>query len=461
MRNRIKPLFCHILITLLFTAAGTVVLFSGCASRMAAASSDYAEEPYESDGRVIEENEYAEKSGEQLNFEQSVNLSPYAQQRMQTLQSRIMKLSKKKAELQERPGESAYLSTSPMQTAEDDQGEKALSSTMESDNGTAAVKHTDLPDSTSRAQKRMVHYDGSIRERSSDPEAILDSAKRFVRSIGGVIVSFSNQNAVFNIPVEKFRYAFDSLCTFAEVIAKSISAEDITEQFRDVEVRIKIAKATIERLKALIAKEENDTVKLRLLNEVKMISETLERLTRKREILQGSAEYSTIALEVLPHHPQAMHYNRHELRGFQWINEMTPLNAESRATGCYLKLAVPAGMVPVKSQALGRKLWRASSADGAEFWSWKRKNKPVGTTEFWFSALVTRKKDEYADIDTLSAGTYKILRLRSYGAEPYVYCIGVRSQGKKINVVEAYFPSQRQEERYKPAILAVLAGGAP
>jgi hypothetical protein len=342
-----------------------------------------------------------------------------------------------------------------------DQKENSGADATEKADDQSAVEIKNPPDSASRAQKRMVHYDGSIKQRSPDPEAILDSAKRFVRSIGGVIVSFSNQSAVFNVPVEKFRHGFDSLCTFAEVIAKSISAEDITEQFRDVEVRIKIARATIERLKALIAKEENDTVKIRLLNEVKMISETLERLTRKREILQGSAEYSTIRLEVLPYHPHALGYYRNELRGFQWINEMTPLNAESRATGCYFKMAVPAGMVHVKSRALGRKLWRASSADGVEFWGWKRKNKPKGTTEFWFSALVERKKNEYADLDTLTAGTYKIVRLRSYGAEPYVYCIGVSSKGKKVNVVEAYFPSQRQEERYKAAILAALAGGTP
>jgi hypothetical protein len=460
MRDWKKPLFWNVLLTLLFAGIGTVVVFSGCATKATRVSTEMAEEPDEVLGSLADENGYAEKLEQNLDLEQSVNSSSPDQQRREAIQSRLQELENRKARLKNKAFTTVSFYEGSPKSAGSNQKEYSSPNVTENAPGqTGEIKN--LPDSASRAQKRMVHYDGSIKQRSPDPEAILDSAKRFVRSIGGVIVSFSNQSAVFNVPVEKFRHAFDSLCTFAEVIAKSISAEDITEHFRDVEVRIKIAKATIERLKALIAKEENDTVKIRLLNEVKMISETLERLTRKREILQGSAEYSTIRLEVLPYHPHALGYYRHELRGFQWINEMTPLNAESRATGCYLKLSVPAGMVQVKSRALGRKIWRASSADGAEFWGWKRKNKPKGTTEFWFSALVERKKNEYADLDTLTAGTYKIVRLRSYGAEPYVYCIGVSSQDKKVNVVEAYFPSQRQEERYTAAILAVLAGGTP
>jgi hypothetical protein len=450
MRALTKPLILNVFFSLLFAAIGTVIVFSGCAKKATRVSTEMAEEPYGDYDRVAEEDVYKEVR----ELESPPETSFPDQQRREAIQSRLQELENRKARLKNKAFTTVSFYEGSPKSAGSDQKEN-----FSPDQTAGEIKN--LPDSASRAQKRMVHYDGSIKQRSPDPEAILDSAKRFVRSIGGVIVSFSNQSAVFNVPVEKFRHAFDSLCTFAEVIAKSISAEDITEQFRDVEVRIKIAKATIERLKALIAKEENDTVKIRLLNEVKMISETLERLTRKREILQGSAEYSTIRLEVLPYHPHALGYYRHELRGFQWINEMTPLNAESRATGCYLKLSVPAGMVQVKSRALGRKIWRASSADGAEFWGWKRKNKPKGTTEFWFSALVERKKNEYADLDTLTAGTYKIVRLRSYGAEPYVYCIGVSSQDKKVNVVEAYFPSQRQEERYTAAILAVLAGGTP
>jgi hypothetical protein len=447
MRNR-APLLTIVLLPFLLII---IAILSGCAAKSVRVEADYSEAPNMQEG---EEGYYQETFKEESAPEEVKELSS-EDQRMNALQSRMQGLTIKKAKVFRRSDGNYREEIKPSAGAENAQPAQGKTSNLDTISKTEPV-----PADSIRKTKRMVHYDGAITERSPNPETVVDSAILFIRSIGGVVVSFSSRSAVFNVPVEKFKMVFDSLLTFAEVMNKSISAEDITEQFRDVEVRIKIAKATIERLKALLAKEENDTVKIRLLSEIKALSETVERLTRKREVLKASAEYSTIRFEVLAHHPEAMRYYKHELRGFAWINEMTPLNAEERATGRYFKQSVPKGMVKVKSRALGgRRLWRASSADGAEFWSWKRNNKPRGTTEFWFSALVERKNNEYSDLDSLTAGSFKIIRLRSYGAEPYVYYIGVRSVGKKVEVIETYFPSERQEKRYKDAILAVLTGG--
>jgi hypothetical protein len=308
---------------------------------------------------------------------------------------------------------------------------------------------------------RMVHYDGSIMQRAARPEAVLDSAIRYVRSRGGELESRDNQSAALRVPVDKFRAVFDSLLTFADVIEKSISALDITESFRDNDLRIRIAKTTIERLKAILLKTEKDEEKIRLLDEIKRVSETLEGLERQRQSLADRAEFSTIRLQVVQYRPGSLRqYTVGEINGFGWIGGLTPFHPESRDVRHQLEFSVPKGMVPVKSKNYrGIKMWRLSSADGAQFWSCSRKNQPRGTTEFWFAALKERLAGEFPVADTAVAGNFKMLRLVSFDPEPYVYIVGVWAHDKNLDIVEVYFPSSKHEERYKKDILASIAGG--
>jgi hypothetical protein len=312
-----------------------------------------------------------------------------------------------------------------------------------------------------RKPDRMVHYDGNIKQRATNPEAVLDSAIRHVRSLGGDLQARDMESATLRVPVEKFQAAFQTLLLYAEVLEKSISARDITESYKDNELRLKIAESTIERLKAILAKTEKDADKIAILNEIKRLSETVEALSLERQAIKDRSDFSTIRLEVIPHHPGSDRYAQTELEGFYWIKKLSPFNNESRYGEGYLAFAVPKEMVAVKRKHGGvGGLWRASSADGAEFWGCRRNNRPDGNTDFWFASLRERLKDEFASVDSAAAGNFRLLRMTSYDPDPYIYLVGVRANGGKIEVAEAYFPSAKQEDRYKKEILAAISAGA-
>ena len=434
----------------------SLVVMFGCASYRAPGTFDNEEQPYQEEQSykedIPEADNAASESKLKLAWEKPVQYPSWAQ--------RVLSEKKSKTFVFD---QASPLQKLQIDNKESTRGDKtgimgkpeflAAGSPENNMNGTS------LP-VIEQPQGRMVHYDGSITQRSARPEAVLDSAIHYVRSLGGELEKRDNQSATLRIPVEKFRAAFDSLLKFAEVLDKSISALDITESFRDNELRIKIARATIERLKAILLKTEKDEEKIRLLNEIKRLSETLEGLERQRQTLQTSADFSTLKLSVMPYFPAAARYASNEITGFRWIKGLTPFKPESRKHGDYLKLGIPKGMVLVDADYRWGKLWRVSSADGAEYWSGRRKNIPMGDTEFWLAALKERMYSEFADVDTMTAGNYKILTLRSYGAEPYVYLVGIYAHEKDLDVVEAYFPSQVQKDRFQKDIISSIAGGA-
>ena len=42
---------------------------------------------------------------------------------------------------------------------------------------------------------------------------------------------------------------------------------------------------------------------------------------------------------------------------------------------------------------------------------------------------------------------------------PYVWVVLVRASGKDLDLVQVFYPSITAEERYRPAVTGVLAGG--
>src|SRR4051812_47015541 len=174
---------------------------------------------------------------------------------------------------------------------------------------------------TPSAAARKVHHEGSIRLRATQPQRAMDQAVQWTRAAGGYVESLTSQNLVLQIPAERFRSVYGQVLGLGEVLAKSLSARDVTEEFLDVELRLAQAKATRDRLLALIQRASGQNEKLRLLREVERLSKEIELMEARMARLKTLVEYSRLALSVEGRKaldgPAAQ-----ELRGFDWINSL-------------------------------------------------------------------------------------------------------------------------------------------
>ena len=123
-----------------------------------------------------------------------------------------------------------------------------------------------------------------------------------------------------------------------------------------------------------------------------------------------------------------------------------------------LKLTVPKGMV----RLVLRGSVVAESPDGSVLRSGKLRNEPRGSAQLWIEAVRLRLAPEFEDATVETVGAYEVLRM--VGIEDgYRYLVALRVQGRRLHLVEAYFPSADHEARQSDAVRAVLAagGGAP
>ncbi len=301
--------------------------------------------------------------------------------------------------------------------------------------------------------KRMVHYSGQADLRSTEPEKVLDSAVAVVESAGGYLEQRAGLFVALRVPADQFDSLFQRLMRLAEVVSYSQNAEDVGEAMQDLEMRLKVVTATLERLEGLVQKAKTENQKLRLLKELKRLREEKEVLESGRAELTQKAKFASIQIRMQTHTPVGDGLDHADLADFLWIGKLNPFN-ESRFSGrSKSQFDVPDGMVKTGTF---RKPWRATSAQGSEFWGTELGVGPIGDSRFWAEAIRFRLRDGFKSADTSAVGAYRFCKFQSYGPTPYFYWVGVRATGDNLELAEFYFPNPDQQNKLLPGILAAV-----
>jgi hypothetical protein len=307
------------------------------------------------------------------------------------------------------------------------------------------------------ARARMVHHDGTISLRTPRPMVLVDAASRIVESSGGYVEKLDGETTVFRVPLETFQKVFDQLLGLGDVLDHSITTEDITDAFMDVDLRLTIARRTRRRLADLLARAKSDKEKIRILREIQRVSIQIETLSAQKERLLSMARYSRITLHIETRRLARSDARHEEIAAFEWIGRLWPFDDQVARSGKPLALKVPERMVALENKGL----WVAESADGAFVRASVHKLQPQGDTAFWLQAVRLRLSPDYADASILDVGHFKMLRLEDRSASPFVYLVGLRVDPRQaLEVVEIYFPTPAHETRYKAAVFSAIAGGA-
>lgn len=304
---------------------------------------------------------------------------------------------------------------------------------------------------------RMIHHDGFIHLRVPRPDALLDEATRLVEESGGHVERLEGETIVFRVLVADFQAVFKQLRALGDVLEQSVTTEDITEAFMDVDLRLNIARATHQRLVALLAKAPGEKEKIRILKEIQRIRIEMETLSAQRERLLSLATFSRITLRIEARRRDPDTGRQESITAFEWIHQLSPFNAQVAGSGRPLEFHVPAGMV-----ALERKgLWVAESANGVVMRASRHARQPAGDTAFWLEAVRLRLGPDYAEARVMDVGAFTVLRLEDRSETPYIYLVGFHvTPARTIEMVEVYYPTLEHERRYQESILASIGGGA-
>jgi len=324
--------------------------------------------------------------------------------------------------------------------------------------GGGAINQSGAPPARPVPPSRMVHYDGWAELRATDPAEVVDQIAAIGVGAGGRVDHLSANNVTIRVPAGRFSEIWELVLALTDVVEQQVRAEDVTEQYLAVELRVRTLRETQARLVRLLARAQSEEEKLALLQHITRVTEDLDRTESQMRTLADLAAMSRISAHVTPRRPLGGGSGRAQIAGFAWIDALSPFHHTTGAHGKRIALPVPPELVSLSDKGP----FIAESADGAVLWTHRVDNDPVGDGAFWVSAIEGRLAEDFVGQTRRSIGRWDCLSLDEPGSdEPYRWMVCVAPAGKFLEVAQVFLENPGQVARYgEPIEDALSAGGA-
>ncbi len=301
---------------------------------------------------------------------------------------------------------------------------------------------------------RMVYYSGQARLRVTKPTDMVERAIAIVRDNNGFVEQRSDTHVTLRVPVAGFEAIFDRLLKLGDIDDHSVSAQDITDRYTAIELRLRVLTASRDRFMELLKKAKTEQEKLSLLEQIKRLTEQIDSLQIESNTLKSLADYSRIHLQFVPRSQLASGTVHEPVKAFRWIYQLSPFGATAISEEQdYLEFVTPKGFVLFDEDD---ERWRAESANGAVIWTYARDNEPLGDSRFWIDTIDHRISKSYDSATREKIGQFEVLQLVDGSRQSYRFWIGVRAVEDDLHIVHVYFPSEDHQKRFEDAVRAAF-----
>jgi hypothetical protein len=238
--------------------------------------------------------------------------------------------------------------------------------------------------------ERLVIYNAVMNvvvDRIADSQKLVEAA---VVGMGGYMQEMTSKSITLKVPAHRFLDAVELVETLGEVTHKDIKGSDVTDQMRDLNIRLDNAEKTRQRLIMLLDKADKVEDMLKIEKELGRITETIEILKGKIAHLQNKIAFSTLTVRFNSPVPQIDITSK---TPFSWVHELGSGMTEGIPDYPYeasflfwSKMKLPEGYLKYYEDD---DFLRAMSAEGVILELQKQKNYENGTGEYW-AKLVRR-----------------------------------------------------------------------
>lgn len=142
----------------------------------------------------------------------------------------------------------------------------------------------------------------TVQMTADDVGDAVDGARDIAAAEGGYAgrerVREASATLTLHIPSDRFDRALDRVSGLGEVISREQTAEDVTEQVVDLDSRIATQRASVDRVRALLARANTVDEIVRIEQEVTSREADLESLQQRRQVLAGQVAMSTVTIGI-------------------------------------------------------------------------------------------------------------------------------------------------------------------
>ncbi len=301
------------------------------------------------------------------------------------------------------------------------------------------------------AEQPVIVYSAYLRLRVKRLIETVDAITAQAEKLGGYIESMTAQVVVVRVPVARFDAALAAFEGMGTVLQREVKSLDVTARFTDMAARLAVAQQSRERLLALLETTQDVQQRLRILEEIKRLSEQIETIQSTLGTLRKLADFSTLTLALEP--VLAQHSTQVHRSPFPWVRSLEAHRATLTDGKKKIAYTVPTGFVLFEEDDA----YRAQAADTSTMRAGVTENEPHGDAAYWMAAVDHEMigRDEEPVADGVS-GKLSWRAYRSKDAQPRYYLVGVVADDDRLFVLEGFFPTAEAFERHKAAVLASL-----
>ena len=296
-----------------------------------------------------------------------------------------------------------------------------------------------------------VVYLGYLRLRVKRRLPAVDAITKLTEEAGGYIQTLQQGYVIARIPARDFDKVMTRFAAIGEVLDQQVKALDVSAQFTDLGARLEVYFRARERLLLLLKTVKDVQERLRVVQEVKRLSEEIESIESTLATLRNLVSYFTITIQLDP----IVAANSHIVHRspFPWVRKLQAHRTTLTEGKSDIEMQPAKGFVLFDDDDD----WRAQSADTSIIRAARTDNEPRGDADFWLRALHHEMdgRDETKVKDGTS-GKVKWAIWSNKDLRPRYWLVGVYSSGEDLFVVEAFMPTKAAYDAHIEHVLGAL-----
>ena len=178
------------------------------------------------------------------------------------------------------------------------------------------------PAQGSRGKERMLVHRGDVRVEVARPEEAMAGFRDQVVAWGGHLQSQTDHTLVVRVPVQHFEAAFSLVKQAGRVLSELRQAEDVTEEFVDLGIRLDNARKSRDRLLEILQKADKVEDILKIEAELRRLTEEIERMEGRKKFLADQVALSTLSATFQALADAPVKKGRGQASRFPWINQI-------------------------------------------------------------------------------------------------------------------------------------------
>ena len=176
------------------------------------------------------------------------------------------------------------------------------------------------PDQSAKARELLV-YEATLSIAVYQVERGVADLLAIAKALEGNVVQRGDDRVIFRVPRARFEEALARADAVGDVLHRDVHAEDVGDEFRDLEVRLRNARAMRDRLEQLLTRATNVKDSLEIEAQMSRVTEEIERLAGQLQLLGHRVAYSKVTVLFQPRHPEAL--RREVVRlPFPWLGSL-------------------------------------------------------------------------------------------------------------------------------------------